>query len=166
MILLWSGRQVLGFGAALPAALCPFAGSGGTAGGFVTGPGEEIGDSTLEWVGGCVPAGRPGPGRCTARIVVGFAALGDFGVIGAGPFGEFTVRGAAVAVYRPGTAGPPAGSCGRPRTGRTSLRVRLPAWDFPVAGACGVRPRPCRPGTARAGNRPGRGPRVPCSVRV
>lgn len=55
-LVLEPSSQVLDFQAALLAAVTPFVGSGGTAAAFVTDPGEEITQSTLDWVSGFVPA--------------------------------------------------------------------------------------------------------------
>ncbi|MFD3556983.1 hypothetical protein ACFWWA_33495 [Streptomyces goshikiensis] len=51
-----------------------FTESGGTAAAFVTGPGEDISQSTRDWVEGYVPA-QIGPGRYTAHVTLGFATL-------------------------------------------------------------------------------------------
>ncbi|MET9616708.1 hypothetical protein [Kitasatospora indigofera] len=104
VILLRPAPQVLDLQAALLAAVAPFTGSGGTAAAFVTDPGEEISRSTLDWVDGYVPA-QIGPGRYTAHITVGFAALDDLRAVEAEPFDAFTVRPAAVAVHQLGNSG-------------------------------------------------------------
>ncbi|MEV6732715.1 hypothetical protein [Streptomyces sp. NPDC051364] len=104
VILLRPGPQVLAFQAALPAAITPFTGSGGTPAAFVTDPGESISQSTLDWVDGYVPA-QIGPGRYTAHITVGFATLDDLEAIEAEPLDAFTVRPAAVAAYQLGNSG-------------------------------------------------------------
>ncbi|WP_042389601.1 hypothetical protein [Streptacidiphilus melanogenes] len=103
-ILLEPGPQVLDFQAALLAAISPFTEPGGTAAAFVTDPGEDISQSTLDWVNGYVPA-QIGPGRYQAHITVGFATLDDLRTIESEPFDAFTVRPAAVAVYQLGNSG-------------------------------------------------------------
>jgi len=67
VILVQPSRQVSDFQAALLAAVTPFGESGGTADAFVTNPGEDISQSTLDWVDGYVPA-QIGPDRYTAHI--------------------------------------------------------------------------------------------------
>ena len=62
----------------------PFTGTGGTAAAFVTDPGEEISQSTLDWVEAYVP-GQIGR-RYTAHITVGFATVEDLETIEAEPF--------------------------------------------------------------------------------
>ncbi|MEU4172628.1 hypothetical protein AB0F46_37795 [Streptomyces sp. NPDC026665] len=104
VILLEPAPQVLAFQAALLAAISPFTESGGTADAFVTDPGEDISQSTRDWVDGYVPA-QIGPDRYTAHVTVGFATLDDLTAIEAEPFDAFTVRPAAVAVYQLGNSG-------------------------------------------------------------
>ncbi|WP_406210344.1 hypothetical protein OH807_40495 [Kitasatospora sp. NBC_01560] len=104
VVLLRPGPGALAFQAALLEAVSPFTESGGTAAAFVTDPGEGISRSTLDWVDGYVPA-QIGPDRYTAHITVGFATLDDLRTIEAEPFEAFTVRPAAVAVYRLGNSG-------------------------------------------------------------
>lgn len=104
VILLKPAPQVLAFQAALLAAISPFTESGGTADAFVTDPGEDISQSTRDWVDGYVPA-QIGPDRYTAHVTVGFATLDDLTTIEAEPFDVFTVRPAAVAVYQLGNSG-------------------------------------------------------------
>ncbi|MEV6195594.1 hypothetical protein AB0M19_24695 [Streptomyces sp. NPDC051920] len=104
VILLKPAPQVLAFQAALLAAISPFTESGGTADAFVTDPGEDISQSTRDWVDGYVPA-QIGPDRYTAHVTVGFATLDDLTAIEAEPFDAFTVRPAAVAVYQLGNSG-------------------------------------------------------------
>ncbi|MFG3053982.1 hypothetical protein ACGFZP_23915 [Kitasatospora sp. NPDC048239] len=103
-ILLQPSRQVLDFQAALLAAVAPFSESGGTAAAFVTDPGEDISQSTRDWVEGYVPD-QIGAGRYTAHVTVGFATLDDLTAIEAEPFDAFDVHPAAVAVYRLGNSG-------------------------------------------------------------
>ncbi|MFD3555895.1 hypothetical protein ACFWWA_27920 [Streptomyces goshikiensis] len=62
-VLLRPGPQVLGFQAALLAAITPFTESGGTAAAFVADPGEDISQSTLDWSETAEPpAGSSGAG--------------------------------------------------------------------------------------------------------
>jgi hypothetical protein len=96
--------EVLDFQAALLAAVTPFTESGGTADAFVRDPGEEISQSTRDWVEGYVPA-QIGAGHYIAHITVGFATLDDLKTIEAEPFGAFTVHPASVAVYQLGNSG-------------------------------------------------------------
>jgi len=96
--------QVLDFQAALLAAVTPFTESGGTADAFVRDPGEDISQSTLDWVEAFVPA-QIGPDRYIAHITVGFATLDDLKTIEAEPFDPFAIHPAAIAVYHLGKAG-------------------------------------------------------------
>jgi hypothetical protein len=104
VILIQPSTQVTDFQAALLAAVAPFTEPGGTAAAFVTDPGEDISQSTLDWVEGYVPA-QIGPGRYAAHITVGFATLEDLAAIEAEPFDAFDVRPAALAVYQLGNSG-------------------------------------------------------------
>jgi hypothetical protein len=104
VILVQPSPQVLEFQAALLAAVTPFTESGGTAGAFVTDPGEDISQSTLDWVDGYVPA-QIGRDRYIAHITVGFATLDDLEVIEAERFDAFDVHPAAVAIYQLGNSG-------------------------------------------------------------
>jgi hypothetical protein len=104
VIVLQPSAQVLDLQAALLAAVAPFTESGGTAAAFVTDPGEDISQSTRDWVEGYVPA-QIGEGHYIAHITVGFATLDDLGAIEAEPFGAFTVRPSSVAVYQLGNSG-------------------------------------------------------------
>jgi hypothetical protein len=110
-------QEVSDFQAALLAAVTPFTESGGTAAAFVRDPGEEISQSTLDWVEGYVP-GQIGPDRYIAHITVGFAALDDLAVIEAEPFDAFDVHPAAVAVYQLGNSG--------------AARKLLKTWPIPI----------------------------------
>ncbi len=96
--------QVLDFQAALLAAVTPFTGSGGTDAAFVTDPGEEISQSTIDWVDGFVPT-QIGAGHYIAHITVGFATLEDLERIEAEPFDAFPVHPASVAIYQLGNNG-------------------------------------------------------------
>jgi hypothetical protein len=104
VIFIQPSPQVLDFQAALLAAVMPFTESGGTAAAFVTDPGEDISQSTLDWVEGYVP-GQIGPDKYTAHITVGFATLDDLTAIEAEPFDAFNVHPAAVAIYQLGNSG-------------------------------------------------------------
>jgi hypothetical protein len=104
VILVQPSRQVTDFQAALLAAIAPFTEPGGTAAAFVTDPGENISQSTLDWVEGYVPA-QIGPERYAAHITVGFATLDDLTAIEAEPFDAFDVHPAAVAIYQLGNSG-------------------------------------------------------------
>ncbi|MEV7442860.1 hypothetical protein AB0O22_17175 [Streptomyces sp. NPDC091204] len=102
-ILLEPSEPVLDFQAGLLAAVTPFTEPGGTAAAFVTDPGEDISQSTLDWVEHYVPA-QIGPGKYTAHVTVGFARLDDLKTIEAEP-DVFDVHPDAVAVYRLGNSG-------------------------------------------------------------
>ncbi|MFJ6051802.1 hypothetical protein [Streptomyces sp. NPDC092307] len=104
VILVRPSEQVLDFQAALLTAITPFTGSGGTSAAFVTDPGEDISQSTLDWVEHYVPA-QIGPGKYTAHVTVGFAGLDDLEAIEAEPFDAFDIHPDAVAVYRLGNSG-------------------------------------------------------------
>jgi hypothetical protein len=104
VIFVQPSQAVSDFQAALLAAVTPFTESGGTAAAFVRDPGEEISQSTMDWVEGYVP-GQIGPGRYIAHITVGFATLDDLEAIEAEPFDAFDVHPAAVAVYQLGNSG-------------------------------------------------------------
>jgi hypothetical protein len=110
--LLRPSPAVLDFQAALLAVVTPYTESGGTAASFVTDPGEQIAQSTLDWVEDFVPA-QIGPGQYMAHITLGFATLGDLEVIEAEPFEMFPVHPASVAVFHLGKAG----------TARTELKA-------------------------------------------
>jgi hypothetical protein len=104
VILIQPSRQVTDFQAALLAAVTPFTESGGTSAAFVTDRGEDISQSTLDWVDGYVP-GQIGPGHYIAHITVGFATLDDLNAIEAEPFDAFDVHPASVAIYQLGNSG-------------------------------------------------------------
>ncbi|MEU9095254.1 hypothetical protein [Streptomyces sp. NPDC048428] len=104
VILVQPREQALDFQAALLTAITPFTESGGTSAAFVTDPGEDISQSTLDWVEHYVPA-QIGPGKYTAHITVGFAGLDDLEAIEAEPFDAFDVHPAAVVVYQLGNSG-------------------------------------------------------------
>lgn len=104
VIVLRPSSPVLDFQAALLAAVTPFTGSGGTAAAFVTDPGEQISQSTIDWVDGFVPA-QIGAGHYVAHITVGFGTLEDLERIEAEPFDAFPVQAASVAAYQLGNSG-------------------------------------------------------------
>ncbi|MFJ8803078.1 hypothetical protein [Streptomyces sp. NPDC102487] len=86
-------EQVLEFQATLLAVATPFAESGGTAAAFVTDPGEEISQSTHDWVERYVTA-QIGPGKYTAGITVGVLPPPVHGRAPQGPPGRGRARGA------------------------------------------------------------------------
>jgi hypothetical protein len=104
VIVVQPGSQVLDFQAALLAAVTPFTASGGTAAAFVTDPGEQISQSTIDWVDGFVPT-QIGAGNYIAHITVGFATLEDLKRIEAEPFDAFPVHPASVVIYHLGNSG-------------------------------------------------------------
>ncbi|MDA0160741.1 hypothetical protein OM076_10735 [Solirubrobacter ginsenosidimutans] len=107
--------QVLDFQAALLAAVTPYTDSGGTAAAFVTDPGEQISQSTIDWVDRFVPA-QIGADNYIAHITVGFATLQDLERIEAEPFDAFPVHPASVAIYHLGNSG--------------AARAQLKAWPL------------------------------------
>ncbi len=113
IIALQPSPQVLDLQAALLAAVSPFTESGGTAAAFVTDPGEDISQSTRDWVEGFVP-GQIGADRYIPHITVGFATLDDLTTIEAEPFDAFTVQPNGVAIYHLGNSG--------------AARTQLKAW--------------------------------------
>jgi hypothetical protein len=96
--------KVLDFQAALLAAIIPFVESGGTAAAFVTGPGEEISPTIVDWVEKFVPD-QIGAGKYFPHLTVGVATFDDLKVIEAEPFDAFAVHPASVAVYHLGNNG-------------------------------------------------------------
>jgi len=107
--------------AALLAAVTPFTASGGTSAAFVTDPGEQISQSTIDWVDGFVPT-QIGAGNYVAHVTVGFATLEDLERVEAEPFDAFAVHPASVAIYQLGNSG--------------AARSELKAWPsetFPAA---------------------------------
>jgi hypothetical protein len=96
-------QQVLAFQAALLAAVTPFTGSGGTAAAFVTDPGEEISQTTMDWVETYEPD-QTGA-RYTAHLTVGIATVSDLKAMQAEPFDAFDVHPASLAVYHLGNNG-------------------------------------------------------------
>jgi len=98
-----SSAEVLTFQADLLNAVTPFLGSDGTPAAFVRDPGEEISQSTMDWVQNFVP-NQIGE-KYIAHITVGFATLDDLKKIEAEPFDAFLVHPASVAVYHLGNNG-------------------------------------------------------------
>jgi hypothetical protein len=115
VIVVQPSAQVLDFQAALLAAVTPSTASGGTAAAFITDPGEDISQSTIDWVDGFVPT-QIGAGNYIAHITVGFATLDDLKAIEAEPFDAFAVHPAGVAVYHLGNSG--------------AARTQLKAWPL------------------------------------
>ena len=95
--------QVIDFQARLLAAVTPFTESSSTSAAFVTEPGEEITQSTFDWVEGYVP-GQIGEGYIP-HITVGFATVEDLETIEAEPFDTFEIQPASCAVYQLGNNG-------------------------------------------------------------
>jgi len=104
--------EVLAFQAALLEAITPFIETGATAEAFVRDPGEQISQSTRDWVDAYVP-NQIGEGHYIAHITVGFATLDDLKRIEAEPFDGPPVRAASIAVYHLGNNG----------TARTELKT-------------------------------------------
>jgi hypothetical protein len=102
-ILIRPSPPVLAFQAALLAAVTPYVGSGGTADAFVTDPGEQLTQSTFDWVDGYVPH-QIGDGY-TPHITVGFATDEALERMEAEPFEAFAVQPLSLAVYQLGNNG-------------------------------------------------------------
>ena len=115
-IVLQPNTEVLAFQAALLEAVTAYTETGGTAEAFVRDPGEQISQSTRDWVDGYVP-NQIGEGHYIAHITVGFATLDDLTQIEAEPFDSFPVRPTSIAVYHLGNSG----------TARTQLKT----WAVP-----------------------------------
>jgi hypothetical protein len=96
-------QQVLDLQAALLAAVTPFAGSGGTAAAFVTDPGEQISQTTMDWVETYKPD-QIGASYM-AHLTVGVATVKDLKAMQAEPFDAFDVHPASLAVYHLGNNG-------------------------------------------------------------
>ncbi len=111
-IVLQPNTEVLAFQAALLEAVTAYT----AAEAFVRDPGEEISQSTRDWVDGYVP-NQIGEGHYIAHITVGFATLDDLTQIEAEPFDSFAVRPTSIAVYHLGNSG----------TARTQLKT----WTLP-----------------------------------
>ena len=115
VILVQPGPQVLDFQASLLAAIVPFTESRGGADAYVKEPGEQITQSTSDWVEGYVP-GQIGE-RYTPHVTVGFAILEDLQKIEAEPFDAFDIQPASIAVYQLGNHG--------------TARKLLKSWPYP-----------------------------------
>lgn len=102
-ILVRPSSHVLDFQATLLAGVRPFTEPKGTADAFVTDEGEEITQSTFDWVDGYVP-GQIGDAY-TPHITVGFATVEDLETIEAEPFDAFDIQPASLAVYQLGNNG-------------------------------------------------------------
>jgi hypothetical protein len=96
-------QQVLDLQAALLAAVTPFTGSGGTDAAFVTDPGQQISQTTKDWVETYDPD-QTGA-NYTAHLTVGLATVDDLKAMQAEPFDEFDVHPAGLAVYQLGNNG-------------------------------------------------------------
>jgi hypothetical protein len=96
-------QQVLHLQAALLAAVAPYTGSGGTDAAFVRDPGEEISQTTKDWVETYVPD-QTGAGY-TAHLTVGLDTVEHLKELQAEPFDAFDVRPLGVAVYQLGNNG-------------------------------------------------------------
>ena len=107
-------RQVLDLQAALLAAVTPFTGSGGTDAAFVTDPGQQISQTTKDWVETYEPD-QIGA-NYTAHLTVGLATVEDLKAMQAEPFDAFDVHPAGLAVYQLGNNG--------------TARTRLKAWPL------------------------------------
>jgi len=115
VIVIQPSPAVLDLQARLLAAVDEFVESGGTAAAFVRDPGEDISQSTMDWVEGYVPA-QIGAGKYIAHVTVGFATLEDLRTIEAEPFDAFAVHPASIAVYHLGNSG--------------AARTRLKEWTL------------------------------------
>jgi 2'-5' RNA ligase len=111
-------KQVLDLQAALVAAVGPFTGQGGTDEAFVRDPGQEISQTTRDWVETYVPD-QTGPSY-TPHLTVGLDTVEHLKELQAEPFDAFDVRPLGLAVYQLGNNG----------TARTLLKswpLQLPA---------------------------------------
>jgi hypothetical protein len=96
-------QQVLDLQAALVSAVGPFTGSGGTDTAFVTAPGEEISQTTKDWVETYVPD-QTGA-NYTAHLTVGLDTVEHLNELQAEPFDAFDVHPLSLAVYQLGNNG-------------------------------------------------------------
>jgi hypothetical protein len=96
-------QQVLDLQAGLVAAVAPFTGSGGTDAAFVTDPGEQISQTTKDWVETYVPD-QTGA-NYTAHLTVGLDTVEHLKQMQAEPFDAFDVRPISLAVYQLGNNG-------------------------------------------------------------
>jgi len=104
-------QQVLDLQAVLVAGVSPFTGSGGTDAAFVRDPGEEISQTTKDWVETYVPD-QTGA-NYTAHLTVGLDTVEHLKELQAEPFDAFDVHPRSLAVYQLGNNG----------TARTLLRA-------------------------------------------
>lgn len=102
-ILVAPSPQVLDFQSTLLMRISPFTETAGTSAAFVVDDGEEITQSTFDWVANFVP-GQIGTSY-TPHITVGFATLQDLKTIEAEPFDTFEIRPENLAVYQLGNNG-------------------------------------------------------------
>jgi hypothetical protein len=96
-------QQVLDLQAALVDAVAPFTGSGGTDAAFVTDPGEQISQTTKDWVETYVPD-QTGA-NYTAHLTVGLDTVEHLKSMQAEPFDAFDVHPVSLAVYQLGNNG-------------------------------------------------------------
>jgi hypothetical protein len=96
-------QQVLDLQAALVEAVAPFTGSGGTDAAFVTDPGEQISQTTKDWVQTYVPD-QTGA-NYTAHLTVGLDTVEHLKSLQAEPFDAFDVHPVSLAVYQLGNNG-------------------------------------------------------------
>jgi hypothetical protein len=96
-------QQVLDLQAALLAAVAPFTGSGGTDAAFVRDAGEEISQTTKDWVETYVPDQTAA--SYTAHLTVGLDTVEHLHELQAEPFDAFDVRPLSLAVYQLGNNG-------------------------------------------------------------
>jgi hypothetical protein len=96
-------QQVLDLQAALVTAVAPFTGTGGTDAAFVRDAGEEISQTTKDWVESYVPD-QTGA-NYTAHLTVGLDTVDHLVELQAEPFDEFDVHPLGLAVYQLGNNG-------------------------------------------------------------
>jgi hypothetical protein len=96
-------QSVLDLQAALVSAVGAFTGTGGTSAAFVRDPGEEISQTTRDWVETYVPD-QTGA-NYTAHLTVGLATVEDLKAMQAEPFDAFDVHPISLAVYQLGNNG-------------------------------------------------------------
>jgi 2'-5' RNA ligase len=107
-------QPVLDLQAALLAAIAPFTGTGGTDAAFVTDAGQQISQTTKDWVETYNPD-QVGA-NYTAHLTVGLDTVDHLKAMQAEPFDEFDVRPVGLAVYQLGNNG--------------TARARLKAWPL------------------------------------
>ena len=96
-------QQVLDLQAALLAAVAPFTGSDGTDDAFVRDPGEQISQTTKDWVETYVPD-QTGA-NYTAHLTVGLDTVEHLHELQAEPFDAFDVHPLSLAIYQLGNNG-------------------------------------------------------------